>query len=151
MYYPVAQRNAGKQCFPGIIYEFARTQEFPAQISVDLLRVPGYLSDLFFSPFSLKFFKCSISVVLEEQYNSELGSFINSSFCAMVLLFALHILPNIWCVTSFPSPLAQYNPHRSTLKDPADLTHIMTPLPTLQFSPWELWKSDSTPSIFLSR
>lgn len=77
---------------------------------MDLLRVAGYLSDLFLSPFSLMFFKCSILVALEDQHNSELGSFINSSFSAMVLLFAVHILSNIWCVTSFPSPLVQYKP-----------------------------------------
>lgn len=104
---------------------------------------------IFLSPFSLMVFKCSILVPLEEQYNSELQSFTISTFCATVLLFALHILSNIWCVTSFPSCLAQYNPHSSTLKDLVDHIHIMTPLPTLQLSPWELWKNDSTPRTFL--
>lgn len=46
-------------------------------------------------------------------------SFLNSTFCAVVQLSAPYLLFSLWCVIGLPSPLAGYNSHSSTSRDPA--------------------------------
>ena len=56
-------------------------------------------------------------------------SFLNSNFCAVIQLSAPYILFNLWCMIGLSSPLAGYDPHSSTSRDPADHTCIMTAQP----------------------